>query len=183
MLFRLSCFALGSTHNSANCWLAHNVPRPPDPQTPSCQQLDQSFRQAPFEVPGFKSFRKGRSAHGGGLLAYVRADMPSRRRPDLETEIIESIVIETTVCDRKWAILCCYRSPSLSDNICTNDFTLCMDKLHVHFDNIIVIEDLNYDLTVPTKSKALKSVCDIFDLSSLVKKATCFTKNAPPSLI
>ena len=155
----------------------------PDPQTPSCQQLDQSFRQAPFEAPGFKSFRKDRSAHGGGLLAYVRADLPSRRRPDLATEIIESIVIETTVCDRKWAILCCYRSPSLSDNICTNDFTLCMDKLHVHFDNIIVIGDLNYDLTVPTKSKALKSVCDIFDLSSLVKKATCFTKTAPPSLI
>ena len=73
--------------------------------------------QAPFEVPGFKSFRKDRSAHGGGLLAYVRADLPSRRRPDLETETIESIVIETTVCDRKWAMLCCYRSPSLSDTI------------------------------------------------------------------
>ena len=50
-------------------------------------------------------------------------------------------------------------------------------------DNIIVIGDLNYDLTVPTKSKALKSVCDVFDSSSLVKRATCFTKTAPPSLI
>ena len=113
----------------------------------------------------------------------MRADLPSRRRPDLATETIESIVIETTVCDRKWAILCSYRSPSLSDNMFTNDFTVCMDKLHVHFDNIIVIGDLNYDLTVPTKSKALKSHCDVFDLSSLVKKATCFTKTAPPSLI
>ena len=28
-------------------------------------KLDQSFRQAQFEVPGFKSFRKDRSAHGG----------------------------------------------------------------------------------------------------------------------
>ena len=58
----------------------------------------------------------------------------------------------------------------------TNYFTLCMDKLHVHFDNIIVIGDLNYDLTVPTKSKALKSVCDSFYLRSLVTKARCFTK-------
>ena len=146
-------------------------------------KLDQTFKQAPFEVTGFKSFRKDRSAHGGGILAYVRADLPCRRRPDLEPAIIESIVIETTVCDRKWAIVCSYRSPSLSDNIFTNDFTVCMDNLHVHFDNIIVIGDLNYDLTVPTKSNALKSVCDVFDLSSLVKKATCFTKNAPPSLI
>ena len=128
------------------------------PLTDFCKgKLDQSFRQAPFEVPGFNSFRKDRSAYGGGILAYVRADLPSRRRPDLETETIESIVIETTVCDRKWAILCCYRSPSLSDNMFTNDFTLCMDKLHVHFDNIIVIGDLNYDLTVPTKSKVTSS--------------------------
>ena len=143
-------------------------------------KLDQSFRQAPFEVTIFKSYRKDRFAHGGGILAYVRADLPSRRRPDLETATVESIVIETTVCDRKWAILCCYRSPLLSDNVFTSDFTVFMDKLHVHFDNIIVIGDLNYDLSVPTKSKALKSVCDVFDLSSLVKQAT---KTAPPSLI
>ena len=65
----------------------------------------------------------------------------------------------------------------------TNDVTVCMDKLHVHLDNIIVIGDLNYDVTVPTKSKALQSECDVFDMSSLVKKATCFTKTAPPSLI
>ena len=79
-------------------------------------------------------------------MAYMPADLPSRRRPDLESAIIESIVIKTTVCDRKWAILCCYRTPSLSDNIFTNDFTVCMDNLHVQFDNIIVIGDLNYDL-------------------------------------
>ena len=50
-----------------------------------------------------------------------------------------------------------------------------MDNLHVHFDNIIVIGDVNYDLTVPTKSKALKSVCDVFDLSSLVKRQRVFS--------
>ena len=88
-------------------------------------------------------------------MAYVRADLPSRRRPDLETATVESIVIETTVCDRKWAILCCYRSPSLSVNVFTNDVTVCMDKWHEHFDNIFVFGDLNYDITVPTKSKAL----------------------------
>ena len=38
-------------------------------------KLDQSFRQAPFEVTGYKSYRKDRSSHGGGILAYVRADL------------------------------------------------------------------------------------------------------------
>ena len=32
-----------------------------------------------------------------------------------------------------------------------DDFTTCIDKVHVHFDNIIVIGDLNYDLVKPDK--------------------------------
>ena len=35
----------------------------------------------------------------------------------------------------------------------------------------------------PNKCEPLQNDCDIFDLSCLVKKATCFTKNAPPSLL
>ena len=104
---------------------------------------------------------------------YVRADLPCRQRPDLELAHTESIVIETTVCNRKWAIVCTYRPPSMPDAVFTDDFTTCVDRMHVHFNNIIVIGDLNYDLSVPNKSKVLESVCDILDLSSLVKKATC----------
>ena len=31
-------------------------------------KLDATFSQAQFDVPGFKSFRKNQSAHGGGIL-------------------------------------------------------------------------------------------------------------------
>ena len=44
------------------------------------------------------------------------------------------------------------------------------------------IGDLNYDCLVPEKSVPLATVCDIFDLSNLVKEPTCFTKSALPSL-
>ncbi len=57
-------------------------------------KLDQSFRHASFEVTWFNYYGKDRSDHGGGILAYVRADLPSRRRPDLETATVESIVID-----------------------------------------------------------------------------------------
>jgi hypothetical protein len=44
------------------------------------------------------------------------------------------------------------------------------------------IGDLNYDMLVPNKSSPLQNVCDIFDLTDLVKSPTCYTKNSNPSL-
>ena len=64
-----------------------------------------------------------------------------------------------------------------------NDFTTCIDKVHVHFDNIIVIGDLNYDLLKPDKCQPLHTVCDIFDFTNLIKTPTCFMKDAHPSLL
>ena len=51
------------------------------------------------------------------------------------------------------------------------------------FENILFTGDLNHDLLDPVKGKALSDICDIFDMSSLIKTETCFTKNGKPSLV
>ena len=96
---------------------------------------------------------------------------------------VESIVIESTIAGRKWATVCAYRPPTLRNSTFTDDFTVTVDRIHVHFYNIIVVGDLNYDLTQPAKSEPLRSGCDIFDFSNVIKVPTCFTKNARPSLL
>ena len=92
-------------------------------------------------------------------------------------------MLESTIAGRKWAIVCAYRPPTLQNSTFTDDFTVALDRIHVHFDNIIVVGDLNYDLTQPAKREPLRSVCDIFDFINVVKQPTCFTNNAPPSLV
>ena len=77
-------------------------------------KLDPSFSLAEFDVPNYRSFRKDRTGRGGGILTYVRSDLPTRQPPDLELQHVESITIETTVCGRKWAIVCVYRPPSFN---------------------------------------------------------------------
>ena len=64
-----------------------------------------------------------------------------------------------------------------------DDFTAGIDRVHVHSENIKVIGDLNYDVNIPQKSQPLQSICDIFYYSNLITKPTCFTKNAPPSIL
>ena len=55
-----------------------------------------------------------------------------------------------------------------------DNFTAGIDRMHVYFDNIMVIGDLNYDVNVPQKSQPLQSIYDIFDYSNLITKPTCF---------
>ena len=114
-------------------------------------------------------FRKDRDAHGGGILAYFRADLPARQRPDFELlYIIENIIIEITILGRKWAIVCVYRPPSMPNSTFIDNFTAGIDRVHVHFDSIMVIGDLNYYVNVPQKSQPLQSICDMFYYSNLI---------------
>ena len=53
-------------------------------------KLDSTFKQGQFDAPSCKHFRKDRNAHGGGILAYFRAYLPARKRPDLELLHIEN---------------------------------------------------------------------------------------------
>jgi hypothetical protein len=47
----------------------------------------------------------------------------------------------------------------------------------------MVLGDLNFDYLHAEKGNALKNECDIFDLTNLIKKPTCFRKDANPSLV
>jgi hypothetical protein len=38
------------------------------------------------------------------------------------------------------------------------------------------VGDLNYDILTPDKSQVLDDLCDIFDLTNIVKNPTCFMK-------
>jgi hypothetical protein len=66
----------------------------------------------------------------------------------------------------------------------SNDFIQTFDQLSVKYDNILIRGDLNYNMLLDnSKSTPLNNVCDIFDFSNLIKKATCFTIDALPTLI
>ena len=67
--------------------------------------------------------RRDRDAHGGGILTFIRADLPAKRRTDLESKDIECICVELNMNKRKWGILCLYRQPSLQDSIFEKEIT------------------------------------------------------------
>ena len=73
--------------------------------------------------------------------------------------------------------------PSMSDSDFNQDFVKSYDQMSVKYDNLLILGDLNYELSSDQKSVLLINVCDICDLESIVKYATCFTRGADPTLI
>ncbi|XP_069133195.1 uncharacterized protein [Argopecten irradians] len=144
-------------------------------------KLNDIFNQSLFDVSGYRSYRKDRTGKGGGLLFYINSNIPSRRREDLELSLVESIVVEVTVNDRKWAVVGIYSPPSNNKNAVYDDLCSNLDKISIHYDHIMVVGDLNVDMKDETENILTK--CDVFDFKNLIRTPTCFMKNCTPSLV
>ena len=68
-------------------------------------KLDSSFPSNQFRINGYSTpYRLDRNCHGGGILLYLRDDIPSRRLTIQNTDV-ESIFIEINLRIKKW-LLC-----------------------------------------------------------------------------
>ncbi len=99
-----------------------------------------------------KIYRKYLTNHSGGLLVYVASSLISRRMPDLEILLPESIWVEIT--DRNHAYLICnvYRQPHQ-----TNEFwdriNICLERASELSERITLVGDINEDQLILTNNK------------------------------
>ena len=64
-------------------------------------KLDESFPEDQFKIPGFRSpFRRDQNEFGGGIMVFVRKDIPSKVISK-ETLSIEAMFIELNFCKKK----------------------------------------------------------------------------------
>ena len=74
-------------------------------------KLDNSFPEGQFLIDGYsKPFRIDRNSHGGGIMLYVRADIPSKL---LSAELLpmEGFYVQINLQKKKW-LLCCPYNPN-----------------------------------------------------------------------
>ena len=90
-------------------------------------KLDDTFPNAQFNIDGYRIFRKDRNQHGGGLLAYVRAD------------ISESVTLELQLNKTKCLIVVAYKPPNVTNHEFTLDMTNLLDRAMRDYSDIWVI--------------------------------------------
>ena len=73
-------------------------------------KLDDSFPTAQFLLHGFVvSYRLDRNLKVGGILFYIRKDIPSRLLNIKSKTAIEPISVEINIRKRKWFLNCSYK--------------------------------------------------------------------------
>ena len=132
-------------------------------------KLDESFPEGQFKIPGFATpFRRDRNEFGGGIMVFVREDIPSKLISK-ETLDIEGIFIELNFRKKKWLLSCSYNP---NKNTITDHLEILrrnLDLYSAHYENLIIIGDFNTDIN----QSYMKSFCESYTLSSLIKEPTC----------
>ena len=149
-------------------------------------KIDQSFPDGQNHIENYMCHRKDRTCKGGGLMFYVRSDIPQRRRVDLESKIdsrnsgIEIIILETVLHNKEcWIYVLGYKPPNINDSTFLDAFCLMGDIVMNESENIVIIGDYNCDFMV---DNALQDACVSFDLHNVVASPTCH-KSCNGSLI
>ena len=104
-------------------------------------KLNDSFPAEQFKIPGYASpFRLDRNQNGGGILVFVREDIPVKFSEEKPTE---DFFFELNFHKKKWLECCCY-NPNKS-NISRHLDTLrkSLDLYSAHYENTILIGDFN----------------------------------------
>ena len=149
-------------------------------------KLDKHFHNSQFLMNDYNEpTRSDRSAHGGGVIEYVRKGIIRRRLENYELKNFESICSEITIRNVKWFLLSVYRSPN--DKNLKSFFAELTKSLNIassRYDNLIVMGDINIDVENASVSgtQDLSDLINSFGLTIITKGKTCITWNHESSL-
>ena len=134
-------------------------------------KLDDSFPTAQFVLHGFSApYRLDMNSKGGGILLYIREDIPSRLLNSKLKTGVETTSVEINLRKRKWFLNCSYNPNKnfISNHLeCLNCI---MDAFSKNCDNVIFLGDFNTYIN----DNAIKSFCSLNDLTSLIDQPTCY---------
>ena len=127
-------------------------------------KLDSTFPKPQFFLQGYSEpIRLDRTANGGGLLLYIRDDIPVKPLPVIVGDI-ECVISEITISKKTWLLLGTY-NPSkslISQHLSTLEKSLC------HYlstnDNVLIFGDFNSEI----KDEAMDEFCSLYNLKSLI---------------
>ena len=144
-------------------------------------KIDDSFPISQFCIDGFrKPFRLDRNNFGGGILVYVREDIPCKelKKHNFSNDI-EGIFLELSFRKTKWLVLATYHPPSQNDTYYFESIGKALDLYDKSFDKCLLVGDFNAEETEIVMSTFLNT----YSLKNLVKEKTCFKSIQNPSTV
>ena len=143
-------------------------------------KVDDTFPVGHFFVKGFSTpYRLDRNRHGGGIMIFVKDDIPSRvlNIHDFPGDI-EGLFVELNFRKTKWLLFGTYHPPSQNDQYYFDTIEKALDRYR-HFENVLLVGDFNAE----EHEICMDNFLVQNDLKNLVKEKTCYKNPENPSCI
>ena len=129
-------------------------------------KLDSTFPSNQFTVKGYAvPIRFDRNGRGGGIILYIREDIPARLLTTALPKNLEGPFVQLNLREKK-TLMCCSYNPAKS-NI-SSHLSIAMTSLDSYmssYDNFSGIGDLNSEIS----EMAMSEFCKTYNLQNLVK--------------
>ncbi|KAK3085741.1 hypothetical protein FSP39_008065 [Pinctada imbricata] len=125
--------------------------------------------------PPYNYIRQDRT--GGGVSVYVKENIHSKRRDDLEADSCESVWIEMFLHNRKVLLGTFYRPPNSTSEIWDGIKFSIEKACNTGINTILVTGDFNCDQKIST-SNDITDICDTMNFSSIINEPTHFTETS-----
>ena len=142
-------------------------------------KLDESFPIGQFLIDGYSvPFRLDRNENGGGILLYVRDDIPSKLLS--MNSNIEGFFVEINLDNKKrWLLSCSYNPKRSQISSHLSELSKNTDIYLTKYDQLLFIGDFNAGI----EDASMKNFCSSYNLRSMINKPTCFKNPGKPSCI
>ena len=128
---------------------------------------------------GFSSpYRLDRDSKGGGIMLYIREDIPSNFVAS-DNKPIESLYAELNLQNIKMLINCSYNphKADIGNHLVTlNSF---LDVHSTKYEKNFIMGDFNVEIDDPK----MQTFCEVYNIKSLIKQPTCYKNPIKPSCI
>ena len=142
-------------------------------------KIDDSFPQGQFVIDGFSApYRLDRNYLGGGLMLFVRDDIPSNLLT-IKEKPIESFYVELNLRNSKWLVKCSYNLHKNSIGNHLDRISESLDWLSSDYEKMIFLGDFN----VTDDEHHMKSFCENYDLKNLIRKPPYYKNPSNPVCI
>ena len=130
-------------------------------------KIDMSFPTSQFVIQGFAApFRLDRTNTGGGILVYVRDDIPSKLlNISYVSSDTECLAIEINLRKTKWLLICSYNPHKNNISNHLMNLSKIIDRNSSRYDKYLCIGDFNSE----TSETALRNFCDLYKVKNLVR--------------
>ena len=144
-------------------------------------KIDSSFPFTQFDINGYNQFRLDKSIDSGGIIIYIREDIPCREIISKHTLSMnsEGIFLEINLRKSKWLFFGGYNPMKSKIDSFINTLGLILDQNMQHLENFLLLGDFNSEMS----EKSMSDFCDTYNLKNVVVGPTCFKNISNPSAI